>query len=390
MVLGQKKVIGIFTGTRADYNLLYWIMEKVTKDPDLRQVLFVTGTHLANEYGATIAQIREDGFAIDAEIRCISASNSSVGVAESFGTVVKEMASQLDRLKPDYLVLLGDRYEALAAASAALLTKTPIAHLHGGELTEGAIDDQMRHAITKLSTWHFVAAEEYRNRVIQLGEDPSRVWTVGALGIESILATPTLDRREFESRTGFSFQKNNILLTIHPETVRDRSGEVLIDILANSLKLFSDLGVLITAANSDEGGQIINEKLQIFVAKNSNAKFIPNLGRLLYVNALRFMDAVVGNSSSGILEAPSVPVPTINIGDRQHGRLRSPSVIDCSWSSDEIVAALLQCLDSSWRKTLSARDAVFGDGTASSEIVRILKSLPTKVDSRKPFFDLKG
>lgn len=385
----QKKVIGIFTGTRADYNLLYWVMEKITKDPDLRQILFVTGTHLASEYGATVNQIREDGFAIDAEINCIAGANSSVGVADSFGTVVREMAWHLDRLKPDYLVVLGDRYEALAAASAALLTKIPIVHLHGGELTEGAIDDQMRHAITKLSTWHFVAADAYRNRVIQLGEDPGRVWTVGALGIESIVATPSIDRKEFESRTGFTLQKSNILMTIHPETVRDQSGELLVDTVAKALKSFPHLGVLITAANSDEGGRQINEELRDLVANLPLAKFVPNLGRFLYVNALRFVDAVVGNSSSGILEAPSVPVSTINIGDRQYGRLRSRSVIDCTWNSEQIVAALHQCFDANWRKKLDAKDAVFGGGTASRDIVSILKLLPTTVDSRKPFFDLK-
>lgn len=386
----SPRKIAVLTGTRADYDLLYWTLTRISAESEMELLLIVTGTHLEPSFGYSIDLIKSDGFQIGGIVNCEARGASPVDIAKSFSIVTSEVAKIFVKEDPDIILILGDRYEALAAASAALFTNVPIAHIHGGEVTEGAIDDQMRHAITKLSLWHFVASEDYRNRVIQLGEDKSRIWNVGALGVESILRTPKLTKAEFERHINFTLRTNNILLTVHPETASQVGSIDLTDCVMNALDSFTDLGVIITAANGDEGGSHINEILSAYSQSRINAKFIPNLGRLLYANALRHVDAVVGNSSSGILEAPSVPVATVNIGDRQKGRLRSTSIIDCPWDSNQIANAIRRALSPEFRETLSKENAIFGDGNSSAKIMEILRQLPHHKNCRKSFVDLKG
>ncbi|WP_429038578.1 UDP-N-acetylglucosamine 2-epimerase [Aeromonas media] len=376
--------IAVFTGTRAEYGLLYWLMKDIEADPELDLRLIVSGTHLSPEFGLTYQQIEQDGFKIDERIEMLLSSDTSVGVVKSMGVALLGLADVLARLKPDVLVILGDRFEALAAAQAAMLQRIPVAHLHGGEITEGAYDDAIRHAITKLSYLHFTAAEPYRQRVIQLGEAPERVFNVGAVGLDHIIKTPLLSMDELQSSLGFTLGSPFFVVTYHPVTLADEPAKESFNALLAALDNYPDHQVILTYPNADDGGRAIIPLLEQYAAANpARVLAIPSLGYRRYLSAVKHCAAVIGNSSSGIIEVPSLGVPTIDIGQRQQGRLAAQSVLHCEANGAAITECIAQALQP------MAPDAYanpYGAGNASSQIVACLKhfSAPTI----KQFHDL--
>ena len=383
----SKYSIGVVTSTRADYGLLNPLIKKVIDSDEFKLQLYVTGTHLSHEFGYTIDQIHSDGFPVCEEIDCIVSNDTPSAIGKTASLALTGLVDGFLRNKPDILILLGDRYEILCAALAANFCHIPIAHLHGGEITEGASDDNFRHAITKLSHLHFTSTEEYRKRVIQLGENPERVFNVGAIGLDNIKNMKLLSSEELEHDLGIRFRKKNILLTVHPETLNPGSSQKNIDLLISCLKEFkSDTFFLCTGTNADSDGRIINSRLKEFCEISENCCFIDSLGQLRYISSLRVVDLVLGNSSSGIIEVPSFNIPTINIGNRQQGRLRADSVFDVSWDSDKIH----ECISKAMKIELPVIDNPYGDGKTADRIIGILKSEIQKNNRKgKKFYNLK-
>lgn len=370
-----KRKICVVTGTRAEYGLLYWLMKEIKADDELELQIIATGQHLSPEFGLTYKNIEADGFAINSKVEMLLSSDSPVGIAKSVGLGTIGFADALARLQPDIMVLLGDRFEALAAAQTAMILRIPIAHIHGGEATEGLIDEAIRHSITKMSLLHFTAAEEYRHRVIQLGEEPSRVYNFGAIGLDNIKRLTLLSRKKLEVETGFKFQRVNFLVTYHPVTLSSKSSEDYVKELLNALDSFEDAGIIFTQANADTSGRIINKIFQDYVNKHQDRMiFVNTLGQLKYLSAIQYMDAVVGNSSSGVLEVPSFNVPTVNIGPRQNGRLMAKSVITCGEKSGEIAKALNKAVSPSFKNSIKKISSPYGSGGVSEKIVNILKT----------------
>jgi UDP-hydrolysing UDP-N-acetyl-D-glucosamine 2-epimerase len=326
-----KKKICFITGSRAEYGLLKGLMKSIQEDNELVLQLICTNMHLSPEFGLTYKEIETDNFIINKKIEILLSSDTASGTAKSMGLASIGFADAFAELKPDILVILGDRYEILTAASVALIFKIPIAHIHGGEITEGAYDNSIRHAVTKMSHLHFTATEEYRNRVLQLGEEQKNVFNVGALGVENISKIKLMNLEELEHSIGFKFRSKNLMITYHPSTLEDESSKDQINTLLNALNEFPDIGLILTYPNSDSDGREIIRLLQEFVKNNSErAIAFESLGQLRYFSALQFVDAVVGNSSSGLIEVPSFNIPTLNIGNRQFGRIGASSVINCS------------------------------------------------------------
>jgi len=348
-------------------------MKAIQGDPDLTLQVAATGMHLSPEFGLTRRAIEEDGFPIDARVEMLLSSDTSVGTAKSLGLGVIGFADALDRLRPDLLVLLGDRYEILAAATAALVLKIPIAHIAGGDLTEGAFDDAIRHSLTKMSHLHFVTNEESRRRVLRMGEDPARVHNVGSPGLDDIRRTDLLGREELGRALEFRFRAKNLLVTYHPATLGALPPEEEIrELLAALDALGTDFGLLFTRPNADPGGRRISGKIDEFVAGRPNAKVFTSMGQRLYLSAMAQVDAVVGNSSSGLYEAPSFRKPTVDIGDRQKGRLRASSVIHCAPSAEEIARAIATAL----RTDCSDVKNPYGDGRSSERILEAIHAVP--------------
>jgi len=388
-VTRPRRRICVLTGSRAEYGLLYWTMREIAGDPDLELQVAVTGTHLEPAYGMTVRQIEEDGFSIDARIPMQMVDTSSTGTARSMAAALSGIAEALESLKPDILVLLGDRFEIHAAASAAMIARVPIAHIHGGETTEGAIDEAIRHAVTKMAHLHFVAADAYRDRVIQLGEAPSRVFTVGAPGLDNIARLELPDRADLERSLGFDLGDGYLLVTYHPETLRpEQSARGVVELLA-ALDRFPERRVLITGTNADPGSAPIRDLLASYVASQpARVRLCESLGQRRYLSALRAADAVVGNSSSGIIEAPALGVPTVNLGDRQRGRLRAASVVDCSETRDEIVEVLQRVLAPRFKSGLDPSATPYGLPGAAKRICRVLRKHPLEGILLKHFHDL--
>jgi UDP-N-acetylglucosamine 2-epimerase (non-hydrolysing)/GDP/UDP-N,N'-diacetylbacillosamine 2-epimerase (hydrolysing) len=318
----NKRKICIVTGTRAEYGLLYWLMKEIQGDPDLELQTIATGMHLSPEFGLTYKKIEEDGFTINEKVEMLLSSDTPVGIAKSVGLGVIGFADALARQKPDIMVVLGDRFEILAAAQAAMIARIPIAHIHGGETTEGAIDEAIRHAVTKMAHFHFTAAEPYRRRIVQLGEAPERVMNYGAPGLDNIKKLKLLNRAAFEKAIKFSLGKMSFLVTYHPVTLSAANPDQSFKELTNALDQFPEAKIIFTKANADTAGRIINYNIEKYVKQNpQRAKVFTSMGQLLYLSAIKNMDIVIGNSSSGITEAPSFCKPTVNIGQRQRGRL---------------------------------------------------------------------
>ena len=374
-----RRKICVVTGTRAEYGLLYWLLKEIQQDEELELQLVVTGTHLSPEFGLTYKQIEQDGFVIDEKVEMLLSSDTAVGVVKSMGLATMGFSNAFDRLKPDLLIILGDRFEMMAVAQAALIMQLPIAHLHGGELTFGAYDDSIRHSITKMSTWHFVSTESHRKRVIQLGEQPGRVWNVGALGIENILKIPLPSKDELYVELALSENKPLYLITFHPETNGNING---IHPLLATLNHYPNTNLVFTKANADNGGRYINEEIEQFVAKNNNAYLFDSLGQLRYLSAVKHAEVVIGNSSSGLIEVPYLNTPTVNCGDRQAGRECPSSVINANHNEQSIQEAIEVAL-----QFKGSYDQLFGDGNVSTKIVKELKKKPS-YSIQKEFYDL--
>jgi len=385
----QKRKICVVTGTRAEYGLLTPLMHEINNDLDLELQIIATGMHLSPEFGFTYKEIEKE-FKINKKIEMLLSSDTPIGISKSMGLAQISFGEAYEELKPDIVVVLGDRYEIFSAVSAAMISQIPIAHLDGGETTEGAFDEAIRHSITKMSHLHFPCTEEYRKRVIQLGENPERVFNFGATGIDNILKMKLLNKEEFEKSIDFKLNEKNILVTFHPVTLEENTAEKQFQELLNVLDQLQNTNIIFTKANSDTHGRIINQIIDEYVAKNTNKSIcFSSLGQLRYLSALQFVDAVVGNSSSGIIEAPSFNVATINIGDRQKGRIRVESIIDCESSYMSIELAFQKLYSIEFQTVLKKVKSPYGDGNASSKIFNILKTVNLTGILKKSFYDLK-
>jgi len=382
--------ICIATGTRAEYGLLKPLIEKISADNDFTLQLLVTGAHLSPEFGLTYRQIEADGYMIDAKVEMLLSSDTAEGITKSMGLGMIGYAGALKRLAPDLLVILGDRYEMLSIASTALIYRIPIAHIHGGELTEGAYDDAIRHAITKMSALHFTSTEAYRQRVIQLGEQPERVFNVGAIGLDNFQSLQLLSKRELEEDLHITFNRFNYLVGFHPETLSDQSVEEQFDALLQAIDEQANSFFIFTKANADTNGRIINQMMEAYVTKNPRkSSLFASLGSLRYLSVMKQVTAVVGNSSSGILEAPSAGTATINIGDRQKGRIQAESIVNCSTQKEDILQAFQKVQSEDFRNKLNDITNPYGKGNASNQIIGIFRSILVDKLSQKTFYDIR-
>lgn len=381
--------ICVVTSTRAEYGLLYWLLKEIEADSELKLQLIVTGMHLSPEFGLTYKEIEKE-FKIDKKIEILSGSHTSLDICAEMARVYEKFASALAELKPDILVLLGDRYEIFGVAGVASIMQIPIAHIHGGETTQGAFDEAFRHSITKMSHIHFAATNEYANRIIQLGEDPSRVFNVGGPGIENIKKLNLLNKDEFEKSIKFKLAKKNILITFHPVTLENSSAREQFNELLNALDELEETNFIFTKANSDTDGDVINKMIDEYVSENpQKAVAFASLGQLRYLSAIKFVDIVLGNSSSALLEVPSFKKATINIGDRQKGRARASSVIDVRPVKEEILAAIKRAYSKEFEQTLKDTINPYDGGNPSKKMVKILKEIKLDGILKKKFYDVK-
>ena len=385
----KLRKICVVTGTRADYGLLTPLLHEIKKDKDLELQLVVTGMHLSPEFGSTYKEIEKE-FKIDRKIEILLSSDSSVGVSKAMGLANISFSETFQESKPDILVVLGDRFEIFSAVSTAMILRIPIAHLSGGELTEGAIDDSIRHSITKMSHLHFVATQEYKNRVIQLGENPNRVYNYGEAGLDNIINLKLLSKGNFEKSINFILDKQSLLVTYHPTTL-DVIEKVEED-FKNILEVLDELentSLIFTKANSDEGGRLINNMIDNYI-KTSSKKAIAftSLGQLRYLSALQYVDAVFGNTSSGIVEAPSFKIGTINIGTRQKGRVQALSVINSTNEKQSIQNAIGKLYSDEFQSQLQSVVNPYGKGNSSYNTKEILKNIDLDNIIKKSFWDM--
>jgi UDP-hydrolysing UDP-N-acetyl-D-glucosamine 2-epimerase len=382
--------ICVVTGTRAEYGLLYWLMRGIDEAPDLQLQIVATAMHLEEAFGHTVDLIRADGFTVDAEVPMQLSSDDALDIARSTGTGLAGLAEAYEGLRPDIVVLLGDRFEILAAAAAAALMRIPIAHIHGGEISEGAVDDALRHAITKLAHLHFVATDEFRRRVIQLGEAPDRVFVVGAPGLDNFARMDLPDRAAVAHRIGIAPDRPFFLITYHPATLGDTNPENAVEELLAALAHFPEASLVFTSANADAGGRAINERLERFVREHAGrAVLIPSLGQASYLAALKQADVVIGNSSSGIIEAPAANVPTVNVGTRQKGRPRAAGIIDCDEQRDAIASAIRRARDPATQSAMLRGNPPYGrPRNAAAAMLAELRKADLKVMLHKHFHDL--
>lgn len=389
MDLNERKIC-VVTGTRAEYGLLYWLMKEIDADHDLLLQTVVTGMHLSPEFGLTYKVIEQDGFKIDEKVEMLLSSDTPVGIAKSMGIATMGFAESFERLKPDIVVVLGDRYEILAAAQAAMVARIPIAHLHGGETTEGLIDEAIRHSVTKMAHFHFVGADPYRKRVIQLGEHPERVWNTGAASIDNIRRLKLLEKEEFEKSIQFKLGRKNFLITYHPITLSKIGPLNAIKELFKAMDTFTDVHMIFTKSNSDTEGRVINQMIDEYVLLNPERSIaFTSMGQLRYLSAIKHSDVVIGNSSSGLVEAPFLQKPTVNLGDRQKGRLRASSIVDCIESSNEIVLAINKALSAEFQQKLKNVTSPYGTGNVAEKIKKILKEVSLDDLLMKKFYDME-
>lgn len=368
------RTIGAVTGARSDYGLLVPVLRGISADPTLRLKLFVTGMHLSPDFGLTVRDVERD-FEITERVEMLVASDTPEAISKSVGLGVIGFAQTYARHRPDVLLVLGDRFETLAAVTAALPFTIPVAHISGGEVTEGAIDDAIRHAITKMSHLHFVSLEEYRHRVIQMGEEPWRVTVSGEPGIDTIHATPALSMAEMERRIGMSLEPSPLLVTFHPATLEPGQAEAQIAELLAALDAMG-MPTVFTAPNADADGRIIITRVQNFVRDHPNSRFVTNLGTAAYLSMMRRSAAMIGNSSSGIVEAASFELPVVNLGSRQRGRSCGKNVIHAELKTETIVRAIRSAVSPAFRESLRGLVNPYGDGKAAPRIVEVLKTVP--------------
>lgn len=381
--------ICVITGTRAEYGLLHPLLNTIKNDNELELQLIVTGMHLSPEFGLTYKSIEKEFF-IDKKIEMLLSSDTHVGISKSMGLAQISFSEAYEELKPDLIIVLGDRYEIFSAVSSAMIAKIPIAHLHGGEATEGLIDEPIRHSITKMSHLHFTSTDEYQQRVIQLGENPTRVFNVGALGIENIKNLNLLSKEAFEESISFQLAEKNLLVTFHPVTLENATSKIQFQELLEALDELNDTHIIFTKANSDTDGRVINQMIDNYVNANSHkAVAFTSLGQLRYLSALQYIDAVVGNSSSGIIEAPSFKIGTINIGDRQKGRVQTSSIINCLPEKTAITQAFDKLYSREFQENLLTAKSPYGEGNCSQQIVSIIKNTSLDNIIKKSFYNLE-
>ena len=378
----------VISGTRAEYGLLRWVMEGISASSRLELQLCVTGMHLSPEFGMTALEIERDGFSIDSKVEMLLSSDTSSGISKSMALGLIGFGDEFQRLKPDLIILLGDRFEVFAAAAAATFARIPIAHLHGGEATEGLIDEPIRHSLTKMSHLHFVATDEYRKRVIQLGESPERVWRVGGLGIDNIKKLELLQKSDFEKSIGFSLGKRNLMITFHPVTLEENTASEQMEELLAAINELKDTKVIFTMPNADTDGRELFRLIEKFTATNENSIAFTSMGQLRYLSCIKYVDAVVGNSSSGLIEVPSFQKPTINIGDRQRGRVKAGSVVDCSPDKESIKRTIEGVYETCFQENLKTVENPYGDGGASESIVKVIEQTDLTGILKKRFYDL--
>lgn len=384
----MNRKICVITGTRADYGLLRWVMQGIKDDADLNLQVIATGMHLSPEFGLTYKAIEADGFEIDRKVEMLTSSDTPAGIAKSMGLGMIGFADVLNELNPDLIVVLGDRFEIFSAVATALVARIPVAHLHGGETTEGAFDEAFRHSITKMAHLHFVAADEYKQRVIQLGEQPECVFLVGGLGIDNIKRLKLLERNALEADLGFKLGKKNLLITFHPVTLEKASAVTQMQALLATLAKLKDIQLIFTMPNADTEGRTLIKMVEEFTSQHANAHAFTSLGQLRYLSCIAQVDGVVGNSSSGLAEVPSFKKGTINIGDRQHGRLQATSIINCEPTQKSIADAISILYSPSFQEDLSQVRNPYGEGGASEKVVHTLKSINIKNIVKKAFYNL--
>jgi GDP/UDP-N,N'-diacetylbacillosamine 2-epimerase (hydrolysing) len=382
----MRKICAV-TGTRAEFGILYCLLKGIQADKDLELQLIVTGTHLEKEFGYTITEIEKE-FSINQKIPLELSDDTTLGISKSMALATLGFTKTFEELQPDLLILLGDRYEIFCAASSALISQIPVAHIHGGELTQGAYDDAFRHSITKMSHLHFTSTDEYSNRVIQMGEQPNKVFNVGALGIENIKRLPLLDKKKFQNSINFTLGNKNILVTFHPETLGTKSSKEQFQELLEVLDTLEDTKIIFTKSNADTDGKIINAMIDDYVKTRKNTISFDSLGQLRYLSCLQYMDCVIGNSSSGILEAPSFKIGTINIGSRQKGRIKAESVIDVDCDKKSILHGLKTLYSKDFQKKLENCVNPYNSDHTSKKIVNILKKINLEDLVQKSFYTI--
>lgn len=387
----NKRKISVVTGTRADYGLLYWLLREIQDDDELELQLIVTGMHLSPEFGDTYKNIETDGFKIKDKIEVLMSSDSEVAISKAIGLGCVSFSESLNRLKPNMMLVLGDRFEILSAAISAMTLKIPIVHLHGGETTQGLIDEPIRHSITKMASFHFPATEFYKKRIIQMGENPDRVFNYGMAGLDNIYRLDLLSRKKLEQKLNFQFDKKTAIITYHPVTLESNTAEEQIDNLLKAIDK-SDINAIFTKSNADNQGRIINKKIKEYVEKSEKHIFVDNLGQLKYLSVLKYADLMIGNSSSGLTEAPSFKLPVVNIGDRQKGRVKADNVIDCKYKTAEIEKSIDKAVSKEFNNSLTNMINPYDkyeDGKTSFKVKEKLKEI--KLEDKilkKDFYDI--
>lgn len=385
----KKRKICVVTGTRAEYGQLRWLMKRIMDEYNLELQIITTGMHLSPEFGLTYRELKKDGFMINKKVEMLVSADTSSSISKSTGLGLIGFADAYFDLQPDIIVVLGDRYELLAASTAALFARIPIAHIHGGETTEGAFDEAIRHSITKMAWWHFVAADEYQKRVVQLGEDPKRVFNVGGMGVDAIKKARLLSKKELMKKSGIKFGEKNLLVTYHPVTLEKQTSQKHFQYLLDVLDDLKDIYIIFTMPNSDSDGRIIKKTIYEFVSSHYQRSIsFTSMGHLNYLSALQFVDGVVGNSSSGLAEVPTFKIGTINIGDRQKGRLKAKSVIDCKPKKESIKEAINTLYSKNFKKILHMVDNPYGKGGATDKIIEVLRAANIPEEQKKEFYDL--
>lgn len=386
----MRRRVCVVTGTRADYGLAFWLMKDLQAHPEFELQVVASAMHLSPQFGETIRFIREDGFSVDAEVPCLDDDDSRLGMGRAFVRATEGFLGAFTRLSPDLVVIIGDRFEAMSAASAATFLHVPIAHIHGGEVTLGAIDDVFRHVVTKMSHLHFPAAEEYAARIVQMGEAPGRVHVVGAVGLDNFVKLDQPSRAELMHDVGLADGAPYALFTYHPATMEDDTRFEGLEAVLEALEAFPDTCVLMTKANSDPGGRRINARLEAFAAAHpERVRLVAALGQRRYLAAMRHAQFVIGNSSSGIIEAPAVDVPTVNVGRRQEGRLIAQSIVQADENKDSIAAAIAMALAPQFRLAIKASTPPYGrPDDASGKIMKVLETIGFDDLLQKPFYDL--
>ncbi|SDC58399.1 UDP-N-acetylglucosamine 2-epimerase [Halanaerobium congolense] len=387
-----KKKVCVVTGTRAEYGLLRPLIKKIDENPKFELQLIATGMHLSPEFGLTYRNIESDGFKIDEKVEILLSSDTSIGISKSMGLGLISFSESYNKLNPDLIIILGDRYETFSATAAASVANIPVAHLHGGELTEGAFDDSFRHSMTKMSYLHFTSTEEYRKRVIQLGENPERVFNVGALGVENILNLDLLSKRELERELDISLREKYLLIVFHPVTLENKTAENNFKELLKAIEKYDeDISKVFIKGNSDTEGRIINQMIDNYINEKNNSYAFTSLSIENYLSLLKNCFAMVGNSSSGVLEAPSLNIPSINIGDRQKGRIKAESVFDCKNNENDILSTLKEINHLFLNDKFKNINNPYEKENTSDEIIKVIERflIDNKIGLKKKFYDIE-